>query len=160
MTAGPGPGALRMTRNLANLIAPDQGAPAGAVPPGPSTGTDALIWSGVLILVVIVFGLVVMAMRRRLLDKGSAMDETGVLLRDLRAALERGDLTRGEYDSARRAATAHLTGHGPGPRPAGDAPSGAGAARTAKPGFDLTGEALPGSDGGGPPPPGESPARQ
>lgn len=61
---------------------------------------DALLWIGLLILVVIVGSLVVVALRRKMLDNASADQET-ITMSDLRAMVEKGQLSQDEYDVMR-----------------------------------------------------------
>ncbi len=134
-----------------------------------SPPTELWLWVGALIIASLVFGVVVLAMRRRLFNASDVSVSPGSMLDQLRAMRERGEISRAEYDSARASIAARAAGKAPPPRPNAErgpvAPDGSVAA---KPGFDLTGERLPGrhepgpepesSEESAPPKPGEDPA--
>jgi hypothetical protein len=106
-----------------------------------------LLLIGAVLVVVVIGGVVLMAVRGRVLEQpGSGAVEQGRLLDDLRSALERGEITQSEFDSAKTAMAARLAGKPPPPRPA--PPPGAvrrpDGSLVAKPGVDLTGRPLPG----------------
>ncbi len=105
-----------------------------------------LLWIGAICVVALIGGVVLMAVRSRILEKeGTASEQQGRLLDDLRDALSRGDLTQAEYDAAKATMAARMAGKPPPPRPAPPP----GGVRTpdggfvARPGVDLTGEPLP-----------------
>ncbi len=103
--------------------------------------TQVLIWVGVLIVVVAVGGGVLLAYRRRILDKGT--QDQGGLLDSLRAMRDSGHITPDEFDAARKRMAARVAGVPPplsaSTRPLAMDP----AVRKAQPGFDLTGAPLP-----------------
>ncbi len=115
------------------------------------------IWAGALIVASLVFGVVVMTMRRRLLNGSDSAGAPGAMLDELRAMRARGEISQSEYDHTRSSIAARAAGREPPPRPDAargpEAPDGSVAAR---PGYDLTGERLPARkpDPGEPPSPG------
>jgi hypothetical protein len=102
-------------------------------------------------VVTMVAGLVLLALRRRVLGgAGEGLERQGRLLDELRGMRDRGEISAAEFDAAKGAMAARLTGKEV-PRP----PMPPGATRAAdgslvaKPGVDLTGAPLPrGSEGG------------
>lgn len=120
---------------------------------GAATSIEVVLWAGILIVVVIAGGTLVMFLRRRLLGKDAGDGGGGLMLDDLRAMRKRGELSEEEFQAAKDALTARLTGR-PAPRP--PAPRGRGdGALVAPPGFDLLGRPLPqAADDGGPRRPG------
>ncbi len=115
---------------LAPRIAPGR-APSGAIGP-------TLVTLGVLIALLIVLGAGLVWFRRRVLTPRGRTDGAA-LIEDLRRMRDTGQITPEEFDAAKAAAVARLTGRRP-PRagPAGDA-----SLRVAPPGRDLTGAPLP-----------------
>jgi hypothetical protein len=113
-------------------------APGG----GPSTSVDVLIWVGALIVAVLLLGIVILLLRKRLFVKDGE-DATG-MLDQLRAMHKRGEMSTEEYDAARKALTARVAARLPDAKPVQRraAPPPADQLR-AKPGFDLTGAPLP-----------------
>jgi len=105
------------------------------------------IWIGVLLVVTLVAGGVILAMRRRLLGAKDADELSGSMLDDLRSMRSRGEISEEEYDYTRKTIAARAAGREPPPRPdslrSPPAPDGAIAAR---PGYDLTGAPLPGRE--------------
>ena len=114
-----------------------------------------LIPIGAIIVVAIVGGLILMAIRRRMLSGRSDLDIQRGFFDDLRAMLHSGEISQAEYDAAKANMAAKLAGKPPPPKPA--APPGAvrkpDGSWIAKPGVDLTGAPLP-PTGGSPPSPG------
>ena len=109
-----------------------------------------LMWIGAICVVALLGGMVLMAVRRRVLDQASSpTQEQGRLLDDLREALKRGEITQGEFDSAKATMAARMAGKPPPARPAPPV----GGVRTpdggfvARPGVDLTGAPLPQKSG-------------
>jgi uncharacterized membrane protein len=108
--------------------------------------TTLIIGLGAIIVIVLLAGLAVMAMRRRLLVKDSSAATQGRLMDDLRAMRDKGEITPQEYDAARATMAARLAGKPrPAPPPAAPRPTPHASEQTlrAKPGFDLTGARLP-----------------
>lgn len=121
-----------------------------------SSGSTAqfIIWVGVLIAASIVGGLIMLAVRRRMLSQDR--DELdGSLLDQLRKDLREGKLTQDEYDAIKRRMAQQMAerlgakGSTPEPDPKPEskpapAPQTTNpGALTAEPGFDLTGQPLP-----------------
>jgi hypothetical protein len=113
---------------------------------------DVLIWVGALIVAVLILGIVILLVRKKLFTK-DADSPTG-LLNDLRRMHKSGELTTEEYDAARKALTTRIAAKMPAGKPVQSAPRASSAARPprqsapdgelrAKPGFDLTGAPLP-----------------
>jgi hypothetical protein len=111
-----------------------------------------LLLIGIILILVIVGGLFLLHLRRRILETHSGPQQHGGLLDDLRAMLERGEISQEEFDSTKAAMAARLTGKAP-PKPA--MPPGAvrrpDGTLVAKPGVDLTGAPLPEQPGSPPP---------
>lgn len=106
----------------------------------PSKGDpiSVAIWVGALILVVVLAGLAVMAIRRRILAKPQdATTVAGSWLDELRAMHRRGEIDDEEFQAARASLLAKVSG-----TPMPKRPPGAGTL-VARPGFDLTGAPLP-----------------
>lgn len=117
-------------------------APVGIIPTlALAPTTQVLIWVGVLIVVVAVGGGVLLAYRRRILDKGT-QDQAG-LLDSLRAMRDSGQITPDEFDAARKRMAARVAGVAPPPSAASRPLPADPAVRKAHPGFDLTGAPLP-----------------
>ncbi len=76
----------------------------------PFSPTSGLVAVGLLIAAVMILGLIVLALRKRLFREERA-DEAGAgLLDDLREALREGRMTQQEFDAAKRAMVARITG--------------------------------------------------
>lgn len=117
--------------------------------PGSTGSTRILVAVGLLIVLVLGFGLFALRLRRRLLADDAADPQGPFLLDDLRAMLRRGEISQTEYEHVRRRMAAKMSGASgslssdglspPAPitRPDQDG------TRRARPGFDLTGEPLP-----------------
>ena len=101
--------------------------------------SQVLIYLGIGVGIVVVAGLIVLWLRKRMLaaDRGAA--ETG-LLDDLREMRTRGEITDEEFTAAKQAMTARLAGELGVKPPVRMPPPGS---VVAKPGFDLTGAKLP-----------------
>lgn len=124
----------------------------GQMSPLPSTGAassvDVLIWVGALILAVLLLGIVILLLRKRLFAREA--DDASGMLSELRRLHKSGELSTQEYDAARKALTVRVAGRASAPQPGkperthSDTPRPApdGELR-AKPGFDLTGAPLP-----------------
>jgi hypothetical protein len=98
-----------------------------------------LMTLAVLIVVVVVAGLVLIALRKRML----AGDEEGVgsIFEDLRQMRAEGTISEAEYEYLRRCMAARAAGREPPPRPAELADDGD--LLVAPPGYDLTGARIP-----------------
>jgi hypothetical protein len=132
------------------------GSSAGAV--------RVLIVVGLLIVVVLVFGLIVVHLRKRLLKQDAGDQSQPLLLEDLRRMARRGEITDQEFEAMRRRMVEKLSGRSVPPLSASDAATSApmkarpttekaprpapGDTRQAPPGFDLTGDPLPHPDHG------------
>lgn len=129
--------------------------PVGILAARPDVG-PVLLWVGVLVVAVVLLGVVLMALRRRIL--GGDEPGQGEAIESLRRMHERGAISAREYRAIRSSMIEHLGGAGsakpidPVPSPAGrEEGVGQGprrsprpaSRRTADPGFDLTGEPLP-----------------
>ncbi|GEM_PF-700450 len=64
--------------------------------------TRMLIFIGVMIMAVVVFGLVVVQLRKRLFAKADSANSSALLMDDLRAMRSRGAITEDEYQRTRR----------------------------------------------------------
>jgi hypothetical protein len=137
-----------MLQPLAAIAAPSlatQGAPRGSV-----TSIDVVLWVGILIVADIVGGAIIMYLRRRLLAKDAGAHSGGLLLHDLRDMLKRGEISEEEFQAAKDAITARVSGKPLPPRPPRPVRDDA---LRAPPGFDLLGRPLPrpaGDGGAGP----------
>lgn len=124
----------------------------GQVSPLPNTGAassvDVIIWVGALILAVLLLGIVILLLRKRLFARDA--DDASGMLSELRRMHKSGELSTQEYDAARKALTVRVAGRTSAPQPAKPErqqpdphrPGPDGELR-AKPGFDLTGAPLP-----------------
>ncbi len=96
-----------------------------------------LLWLGLALVALIIAGLVVAWLRRRVLGSQAQTADAG-LFDELRAMRDRGEMSLEEFDIAKAAMVAKLSGKPTAPRPK-PPPSD----RVAKPGLDLTGAPLP-----------------
>jgi len=106
---------------------------------GGTSVVSVLLWSGLLMVAVLLGAFAINMIRRAILGDGSEGETEGLSLHGLRQMHARGDLSDEEYEAAKAA----LLG-----LPAPDAE-----VLQAEPGYDLTGEPLPGEedeDGDGP----------
>lgn len=110
--------------------------------------SQILTWVFALIILIVVGGLVVIAMRRKLLSKDSFIGHESGLMDEMRGMHARGELTTEEYDRIRKRLVAKAAGKDPDAIAAKPEPTGPKASRerTAKPGFDLAGDPLPEPD--------------
>lgn len=99
------------------------------------------LWLFVLIVVTVLAGIAIVVIRRRLLESDATESSPGTLMEDLRRMRDRGEITEEEYDRTRKAIAARAAGREPPPIPPPDPD----APRRARPGYDLTGDPLPGS---------------
>ncbi len=130
-----------------------QTTPAPALPAaGAATSVDVLIWVGALIVAVLLLGIVILLLRKRLFGKD--VDEASDMLNELRRMHKSGEMSTQEYDAARKALTARFASRSttstaaaesakPRPAPSRAAPPAQPGEIRAKPGFDLTGAPLP-----------------
>lgn len=95
-----------------SLIGAASLASAGTVSPPPGVRTDLLIWIGVLIVVVVIGGLVLVHMQRRLLKPPASGPGAAGLMEDLRRMRDTGAMTNEEYDAARKAMARKLAPSG------------------------------------------------
>ena len=109
-----------------------------------SPATSVLLWTLVLIAAAIAGGAVVLLVRRRVMRSDAERRGHGLSLSDLRKMRDRGDLTDEEYERARAAIIGTVAGSGSGGSPM--RPTTIPGEVRARPGFDLTGEPLPGVD--------------
>lgn len=115
-----------------------------------------LIAVGLLIVVVMGFGLFTLRLRKRLMAEEAPGGGPALLLEDLRRMLRSGEISQTEYDAMRQRMVEKLSGQSapplspPTPRAAKSISSERPKTtdRTAPPGYDLTGERLPGPEGG------------
>ncbi len=109
------------------------------------------LWLFILIAATMLAGVIILIVRRRLLEDPASGGGGATMTEELRGMRDRGEISEAEYDQMRKSIAARAAGREPpegSPRPDWAGESG----RIARPGFDLTGEPLPGSDkpGGGP----------
>lgn len=102
------------------------------------------MWVGVLIALVLVLGIVVMLVRKRVFSDEEREADGAGLVTSLRAARNRGDISQEEYEHTLRRIRGRLTGE-PLPPPAREPRQGVdpGQERRAPPGVDLAGDPLP-----------------
>lgn len=110
------------------------------------------LWLFVLIVLTVLAGVVIVIVRRRLIEPDAKANSPGSLMEDLRRMRDRGEITQEEYDRTRKTIAARAAGREPPPPPPPD-PEGP---RQARPGYDLTGDRLPGA-GPAPGPPEKGP---
>jgi len=131
---------------------------------GASTSVDVLVWVGALIVAVLILGIAILLIRKRLFEKDT--EEVSSMLGELRRMHKSGELTTEEYDAARKALTINVANRIVPPKASNPAPEKpathqkpAPARREApgevraKPGFDLTGGARGGAHRRPPPRP-------
>lgn len=130
------------------------------------TEGDSLRLAGVIggfIIAVLLLGVVILAVRRRMFTRDNDLQGSRSLMDQLRVMRDKGQMSDEEYEATRRSlaskVAANVLREAPVapevrgtriPRGAGGI-AGPASARVARPGFDLTGEPLPG--GGSPVPP-------
>lgn len=89
---------------------------------GQKDPTKLLIWIGIFIVAVVILGVAIMLVRRRVLgNEDSRAGEQG-FFDELRAMRDSGKMTEEEYDLARKSLAARLAGKGE-PRPSKATPS-------------------------------------
>ena len=154
-----------LTCGVASLMA--QASPGGLTPEWtPAQSLRLLILIGILIVAVVALGLVVMVVRRRVLASENEMAGARSLMDQVREMHRRGEMSDAEYEATRKMLAAKLAGkvkgEGAGATTGGYAPQSQprtsktpvsrvprASARIAPPGYDLTGDPLPGSPGTG-----------
>lgn len=87
-------------------------ASAGTASSRPGVRTDLLLWIGVLIVVVVIGGLVLVHMQKRLLKPPASGPGAAGLMEDLRRMRDTGAMTHEEYDAARKAMARKLAPSG------------------------------------------------
>jgi hypothetical protein len=75
----------------------------------PYSPTPVLIWVGVLIACAVFGGMVVVVLRKKMLDKQSASDASRSLMEHLRDAHARGEISDAEYEQARKSMASRLS---------------------------------------------------
>lgn len=129
-------------------------------PPGPTrrieewSSRDSIRLAGLIgafIVAVLVLGLVLVLVRRRMIERDQDREGAGSLMEELRKMRESGRMSEDEYNAARKSLATKVAGEikaSPAtpasfapkiPRTAVPPPS----SQTARPGYDLTGEPLP-----------------
>ena len=73
-----------------------------------ATQGDVLLWVGILVVVVVVGGIGILAIRRRLLAKDDGSANSAGFLEELRAMHRRGEISTEEFEATRRAMTAKI----------------------------------------------------
>lgn len=69
-----------------------------------------VLWLGILIVITVVAGLVVLAVRKRILSKSTDGSDEGSLMDSLRGMRDRGEMTSEEFEATRRAMIERLRG--------------------------------------------------
>lgn len=133
------------------------------------TEGDSLRLAGVIggfIIAVLLLGIIILAVRRRMFTRDNELQGSRSLMEQLRVMRDRGQMSDEEYEATRRSLASKVAANvlrdapvAPEVRgtriPRGmDGTNGVASARVARPGFDLTGEPLP---GGVPPVPPKGP---
>ncbi len=75
-----------------------------------SNQADVVLWVGVLIVILVLAGLGVVWMRRRLLSRQDDAGSQAMLMEDLRRMRDGGQISTEEFDAARRALTRRIAG--------------------------------------------------
>lgn len=98
----------------------DSSAASTATPSSPSapasSTSSGLLAVGLLIAIAMIGGLAIMAVRKKMLTKDADDSGLGSLMDDLRRSLRAGSITQQEFDAAKRAMVAKLTGSSPAPK--------------------------------------------
>ena len=90
--------------------------PAQALPARGRGNTGSIfVWVAVLIAVIMVGGLLLMWLRRRMF-MGDYMEQAGGLMESLRKMRDTGQMSQEEYDAARKAMAARVANIGLGPK--------------------------------------------
>ncbi len=119
--------------NVQTLAQGAAGAPVGSI----------VLWMIVMIVMVVVGGIVLLGVRRRFLDDGEDVGSGVLDLHALRAMRDRNELTEDEFERARERI---LRSYGADTSALATTSPLDGSLR-ARPGFDLAGDPLPGSEG-------------
>ena len=69
-----------------------------------------VLWLGILIVITVVGGLIVLAIRKRILSKSSDAADEASLMDSLRAMRDRGEMTPEEFEATRRAMIERVRG--------------------------------------------------
>lgn len=120
--------------------------------------SQILTWVLALIVLIVIGGLVVVAMRRKLLSRDNSIGHESGLMDEMRGMHSRGELTTEEYDRIRKRLAAKAAGKDPdtaSPKPE-RADAKPPVEHAARPGFDLAGDRLPVPDPAEGEKPGES----
>jgi len=96
---------------------------------------------GIVVALVLVAGVVMLMVRKRIFAAGLDDETGGSMFEDLRRMRDAGEISIEEYEYLRKCIVAKVSGHEPPPRPAGLVDS-IGELR-AKPGYDLAGDPIP-----------------
>ncbi len=76
-----------------------------------------VLWLGILIVITVVAGLVVLALRKRILGRPTEGSDEGSLMDALRGMRDRGEMTSEEFEATRRAMIGRLRGDRASPGP-------------------------------------------
>jgi hypothetical protein len=71
--------------------------------------TPALIWAGVLIVCAMLGGVIVMQLRRRMIDQGQGKNASASLMETLRDMHKRGEISTEEYEQTRRSIASRVS---------------------------------------------------
>lgn len=105
-----------------------------------------MVWVGLMMALVIVATGILMAYRRRVLSNDDESANSSRLLVELRAMRNRGEISIEEFDIARASVVTQLSGaEHPKKQPVSAKQVPKQDTKVAEPGFDLTGEPLPGN---------------
>ncbi|CAG0955012.1 hypothetical protein PHYC_00414 [Phycisphaerales bacterium] len=74
--------------------------------------TRLLLWLGIFIVAVVILGVAIMMVRRRVLGSDMSRETEQGFLDELRQMRDSGKMTKEEYDLARKSLTARLAGKG------------------------------------------------
>ncbi|HMN40644.1 MAG TPA: SHOCT domain-containing protein [Phycisphaerales bacterium] len=75
----------------------------------PSNPTPALIWAGILIVCAMVGGVVVMYLRRKMLEQQRGTNSSASLMETLRDMHARGEISTDEYEQTRRSIASRVS---------------------------------------------------
>src|SRR5947207_1776517 len=102
---------------LSRLTILAQSSQPAQTPPAKGRGdtSSIFVWVAVLIAVIMVGGLLLMWLRRRMF-MGESMDQAGGLMESLRKMRDTGQMSQEEYDAARKAMAARVANIGRGPK--------------------------------------------
>jgi hypothetical protein len=97
---------MQLVPRLATVAQSSQPAQTRPVKGGVDA-TSIIVWAGVLIAVIMVGGLLLMWLRRRMFMADS-MEQAGGLMESLRKMRDTGQMSQEEYDAARKAMAARV----------------------------------------------------